>query len=123
MPEEVPTKQPALFTEDVKQRPPQSRGALFPEGVGHSQEISSRIVLSSNVPVSQDGWAEIQPQGEAARKGMTFRRLKRNMKRAWNRYSLWQYVLIAALAMATIFILNTLTQPTIKPGANTGPRR
>jgi hypothetical protein len=126
MSEEVPTKQPALFTEDVKQKPPQTRGALFPEGLGHSQDVASRIVLSSNVPISEKGWLEIQPQQpEAAqpRKAMTLKRVRRKLNRMWSRYSLWQYVLILVLAVATILMLNTLTQPTIKPGTMTGPRR
>lgn len=125
MPEEVSNKQPAIFTEDVKQRPPQTRGALFPEGLGHGKDVSSRIVLSSNVPVSQEGWMETQasPDGTTPRKGLSIKRLRRKMSRMWNRYSLWQYVLILVLAVATILMLNTLTQPTVKPGTMTGPRR
>lgn len=126
MSEEVPNKQPALFTEDVKQRPPQTRGALFPEGLGHGKDVSSRIVLSSNVPVSQEGWMEIQPQAENAPprgKGLSMKRVRRKLSRVWNRYALWQYVLILVLAVATILMLNTLTQQSIKPGTMTGPRR
>lgn len=128
MPEEVQSKQPSLFTDDIKQTVPQPKGAIFPEGVGHGKNVSSRIVLSSNVPVEPRGWAEVPPHGLAAqqqqsRKPMNLKRIRRNFKRFWSRYSLWQYVMMLVLAIVTVLVLNTLTQPTVKPGTTTGPRR
>ncbi len=126
MPEEVQSKQPSLFTDDIKQTVPQPKGAIFPEGVGHGQNVSSRIVLSSNVPIEPRGWAEVPPHGREAqpsRKAMNLKRIRRNFKRFWSRYSLWQYVMMLVLAIVTVLVLNTLTQPNVRPGTTTGPRR
>lgn len=102
------------------------RSFVFPEEVERQKSVQSRMVLSNEVPQNNLEWLNPPPLGEVrkqARKLPMWEKFRRTFKRVWNRHALWQYVFILLIAAVTILILNTLTQPTVRPGTTVGPRR
>jgi hypothetical protein len=109
------------------QSPQDSRPRLFNEGPpqvipetpldakpAKDTEVASRIALSTNVPVYNQGWGEVQPE-RTGRRPLSKRRIKRELRKFWYQRGAWQIVAILFLAVATVLIVNWLSRPAQPP--------
>lgn len=126
MSEEIEAPEPTQMDNQRDAIGTRNRRALFPQGVESQRTIQSRIVLSNDVPQNNLDWLNPALSGELRNQNgkIPFAgKFLWILRRFWNRHALWQYVLILLIAGVTIFILNTLTQTTVRPGTTVGPRR
>lgn len=126
MSEELHTKTEAEIHHRRDARVDENRRLDFTEGVERQKTVHSRMVLSNEVPQYNLDWLIPPPSDQLKKQGRNLplaEKIRRTIRRIWNRYALWQYVLMLLIVVVTVLILNTLSQPTVRPGSTLGPRR